>query len=83
MRGEATGTILNDDPLLPAPLLSVAPITVTEGTGTSTRAIFTLDLSRAYTEVDFATADGTAVAGETTRHARALLCSSQGKCAAM
>ncbi len=59
----ATGTILNDD--LP-PTLSVADVAVKEGNAGTTTALFTLKLSAASglpATVNYATADGTAIAG--------------------
>jgi glucose/arabinose dehydrogenase len=59
----AIGTILNDDPL---PSLSINNVTVVEGTGGTTNAVFTVSLSalsRQVVTVNFATADGTAIAG--------------------
>jgi hypothetical protein len=59
----AIGTIFNDDPL---PSLSINNVTVVEGTGGTTNAVFTVilsALSRQVVTVNFATADGTAIAG--------------------
>ena len=61
--GTAVGTILDDDPL---PSLSVADVSVVEGTGGSQSAVFTLTLSPASgraVDVQAATADWTALAG--------------------
>jgi uncharacterized repeat protein (TIGR01451 family) len=59
----ATGTILDDDTIK----VSIADTTVTRGpAGTTTNAVFSLTLNKASAQpvsVDFATADGTAVAG--------------------
>ena len=64
--GQATGTITNDDSAAP-PTISIGDVTITEGdTGTVT-AQFDVTLSAASGDtvtVDFATADGTAVAGD-------------------
>src|SRR5262249_28723575 len=56
--GQATGTILNDDPL---PALSIGDVSVTEGNSGTTAATFTVSLSAASGQtvtVNFATADG-------------------------
>jgi hypothetical protein len=61
-RSFATGTIVNDDP----PAISALDTSVLEGNSGLTMAQFTLKLSSARTNVirvDFATSDGTAVAG--------------------
>src|SRR5262249_55322967 len=61
-KGQAIGTILNDDP---APLVSINDVRVTEGNVGTTPAVFTISLSAPSGQevsVDFATADGTAVA---------------------
>jgi ribosomal protein L35AE/L33A len=60
---EAMGTIDNNDPL---PALAITDVTVTEGDSGTTDALFTVSLSAASGQtvtVNFATADGTAVAG--------------------
>jgi hypothetical protein len=60
---QATGTILSG---VPAPSLSVADVTVAPGTTANTSAVFTVSLSAASEEtttVNYATADGTALAG--------------------
>ena len=49
-----------------APSLLISDVTVAEGTGGTTNAVFSVTLSRSFAEtvtVDFATADGTAIAG--------------------
>jgi subtilisin family serine protease len=59
---QAQGTIVNDE----LPFLSIGDAVVTEGTGGTTQAVFTVSLSNAHTEavsVGFSTADGSAVAG--------------------
>jgi hypothetical protein len=61
--GQGVGTILNDDPL---PSLSIGDVSVTEGTGGTTQAVFTLSLSAPsgqLVSVTYATADGSALAG--------------------
>ncbi len=58
------GTIQDNDVL---PTLSINDVSVTEGTGGTQNAVFTVTLSRAYEDpvtVDFATANGSAVAGD-------------------
>ncbi|MCI0746263.1 MAG: putative Ig domain-containing protein [Verrucomicrobia subdivision 3 bacterium] len=60
---QALGTILNDDPV---PTLSINDVLVKEGNSGTTNAIFTVSLSAASgrtVAVDYATADGTANAG--------------------
>jgi len=60
---EAMGAIDNNDPL---PALAITDVTVTEGDSGTTDALFTISLSAASGQtvtVNFATADGTAVAG--------------------
>ena len=60
--GIGAGTILDDD----GPTISVADITVVEGSSGTTNAVFTVQLSAASPDtitVDYATADGTATAG--------------------
>jgi PKD repeat protein len=60
--GEGIGTIVNDD----LPAVTVGDVTVTEGDGGTTAAVFTVTLSQASTQtvtVNYATADGTATAG--------------------
>jgi hypothetical protein len=60
---QATGTIVSG---VPAPSLSVADVTVTPSTTGTTSAVFTVSLSAASgetTTVNYATADGTALAG--------------------
>ncbi|MFO1081352.1 MAG: Calx-beta domain-containing protein [Reyranellaceae bacterium] len=64
-RGTATGTILNDD-TAPAPTLTIADASVTEGNSGSKLMTFTVTLSQAASaavSVAYATADGTAKAG--------------------
>ncbi len=60
---QGVGTISNDDPL---PILSIGDVTVTEGDSGASQAVFAINLSvvsgRALS-VNFATANGTAVAG--------------------
>jgi hypothetical protein len=59
------GTIVNDDVAPPLPTLSIGDVTVTEGNAAVT-ATFTVSLSAAATgavTVNYATADGTALAG--------------------
>lgn len=61
-RGKATGTILNDDPL---PKLSIRDASVTEGDTGAIKAAFQVNLSSPSGQkvsVDFATANGTALA---------------------
>ncbi len=64
---EAVGTIRNDDsPVVNLPSLTVADVTVDEGNSGSKTVNFTVRLSAASTStvnVNFATADGTAIAG--------------------
>ncbi|MFM8599018.1 MAG: Calx-beta domain-containing protein, partial [Mycobacterium sp.] len=65
----ATGTITNDDtaPVVSAPTLSIANVSVAEGNSGSTTARFTVSLSKAATStvtVGYATANGTATAGQ-------------------
>ena len=60
---QGAGTITDDDG---TPSLSVNDVTVTEGNGSSVNAVFTVSLSSASGQpvsVDYATADGTAIAG--------------------
>ena len=60
---QATGTIVNDDAM---PVVSVAGVSVSEGQAGTTAATFTLTLSAASdlpVSVNYATADGTAIAG--------------------
>ena len=60
--GQGQGTITNDDPV---PSLSVGNVTVTEGNSGTVNATFTVSLSTASGQivtVNYATADGTAVA---------------------
>jgi parallel beta-helix repeat protein len=62
-RREAVGTIQDDDQ---PPAFSVSDVRVAEDTGTDVAAVFTVSLSEPSgrpTSVDFATTDGTAVAG--------------------
>jgi len=62
-RGQGVGKILNDEEL---PSLTVTDASVSEGDSGTTNAVFTVLLSIASSQtvtVDFATADGTAVAG--------------------
>lgn len=59
---QATGAIINDDP---APTLSISSTTITEKTGTSTTANFTVTLSNPHYQdvtVNYSTQDNTAVA---------------------
>ena len=61
--GQATGTINNDDPL---PALSIGNVSVVEGDSGTTNANFTVSLSAVSGQtvtVDYATSDGTAIAG--------------------
>jgi hypothetical protein len=63
--GQATGTILNDDSN-PAPSLSIADVSLTEGNSGTKLATFTVTLSAAATApvtYNIATANGTATAG--------------------
>jgi Calx-beta domain-containing protein len=63
-RGQAIGTILNDDPLLP-PSISITDVAVTDGNG-STNAVFAVTLSQAASQtvsVKFASVSGTAASG--------------------
>ncbi len=60
---QGVGTITDDDG---TPSLSVNDVTVTEGNGSSVNAVFTVSLSSASGQsvsVDYATADGSAIAG--------------------
>ncbi len=60
--GQGVGTIVNDDPL---PSLSINDVTVIEGNAGTVNAVFTVTLSAASGQtvaVNYATADGTAVA---------------------
>ncbi len=60
--GQGVGTITNDDPL---PSLSIDDVTVIEGNAGTVNAVFTVTLSAASGQavsVNYATADGTAVA---------------------
>ena len=62
--GSGLGTIIDDDP---PPALSISDVTVTEGDFGTTDALFTVSLaapSGRPVSVTFATADGTATAGE-------------------
>ena len=69
--GQGQGTITNDDAL---PSLSIGNVTVTEGNSGTVNATFTVSLSAASGQtvtVNYATADGTAVApGDYTARAR-------------
>ena len=61
--GQATGTIVNDDPV---PSISIAGASLAEGSAGSVTATFTLTLSAASelpVAVNYATADGTGAAG--------------------
>lgn len=63
-RTKATGTILNDDPM---PTVSVGDLVVNEFAGKASTATFTVFLNRSSgldTTVSFATANGTATAGQ-------------------
>jgi chitinase len=63
---QATGTITNDDQPPPVPSLSIGGATVTEGNSGTVNLTFTVTLSQASTNavsVNYATADGTAIAG--------------------
>lgn len=69
VKSQATGTILNDDA---PPSLSINDVTVAEGNTGSVNATFTVTLTAASEQsitVNYATSDGTAVAGQdyTTR----------------
>src|SRR6185503_13310521 len=60
---QGLGTILNDDAM---PALSISDVSVTEGNTGTSNAVFTVSLSAISGQsvtVNFATADGTAVAG--------------------
>ena len=60
---QGVGTITDDEGM---PSLSVNDVTVTEGNGSSVNAVFTVSLSSASGQtvsVDYATADGSAIAG--------------------
>jgi len=64
-RGQAVGTIVNDD-VAALPTLTVADVTVTEGNSGTSLATFTVSLSAlssSNVSFDVATADGTASAG--------------------
>lgn len=59
----ATGTIANDDDV---PVISIADVSVAEGNAGTTNAVFTVTISNASStaaSVDWATANGTALAG--------------------
>src|SRR5205823_6118863 len=74
-----TYTILDDDPL---PSLSINNISLTEGTGGNTNATFTVNLSAASAKtvtVNFATSDGTAVAGSDYSAASGMLTFNPGQ----
>lgn len=61
--GQGIGTITNDDPL---PNLSINDVTITEGDSGTTNATFTVSLDAASGQtvnVNYATANGTAIAG--------------------
>ncbi|MGH8246046.1 MAG: Calx-beta domain-containing protein, partial [Gammaproteobacteria bacterium] len=61
--GQGVGTITNDDPL---PALLISDVTVTEGDSGTTDAVFTVSLSAVSGQavtVDYATDNGTALAG--------------------
>jgi hypothetical protein len=61
-KGQGVGTILNDDAL---PKLSIKDVSVVEGNGGTTAAVFTVTLTPASSQlvtVDYTTADGTATA---------------------
>ena len=63
--GQATGTILDDDPVPPTPSISINNVAVTEGNSGSSNATFTATLSAASAQtviVDAWTANGTATA---------------------
>ena len=60
---QGIGTVINDDA---APTIGVSDVTIAEGDGGTTNAVFTVTLTGATAlpiSVDFATADGTALAG--------------------
>lgn len=62
--GQGAGTIIDDDP---PPTVSIDDVTVTEQNSGTTEAVFTVTLSGAsgkVVEVDYATADGTALDGK-------------------
>ena len=71
--GQGVGTIIDDDA---QPTLSINDVTVTEGNAGIVNANFTVTLARASGQtvsVDYATADGTAIAPATTRRASGTL----------
>src|SRR5262249_51857966 len=66
-KGRGTCTINNDDQNVILPALSINDITVTEGDGGQTKAVFTLTLSSAVKQtvsVAYTTADGTATVAD-------------------
>ncbi len=75
--GQAVGTILNDDVVIPPPPeVSIGDVTVVEGNSGTTGAVFTVSLSEASSEevtVDFVTADDTAIAADDYEHAAGTL----------
>src|SRR5439155_26406949 len=63
-RGQRQGTIVNDDPTLPA--LSINDVSLSDGNSSTRTAVFTVSLTPASAQtvtVTYATADGTATAG--------------------
>lgn len=67
VRGMAGGTIIDDDAPLPPATISITDVTALEGDVGTTTFSFVVSLSRALTAnvtADFATVDGTALAGQ-------------------
>jgi len=65
-KGQGVGTIVNDDLASVLPQLSINDVSLTEGNSGTKNAVFTVNLSSASTQtvkVNYATANGTAVAG--------------------
>ena len=65
-KAQGVGTIVNDDRASVLPQLSINDVTLTEGNSGTKNAVFTVNLSSASTQtikVNYATANGTAVAG--------------------
>lgn len=76
-RGRGTGTILNEDPLT----VSISNASIIERDGRESLAVFTVNASRASDvpwSVDFATSDGTAVAGSDYQSGSGVLTFSPG-----
>jgi hypothetical protein len=65
-KAQGVGTIVNDDLAVVLPQLSINDVSLTEGNSGTKNAVFTVNLSSASTQtvkVNYATANGTAVAG--------------------